>query len=187
MIDPSNITNYNLNKVESEEVLLFWLFAAGHNANSTARGLDKFLRNRPPFAFIRKTPIKELESRLKAAGLGCYKKKAIWIKELANANLDLAKCSVKDLVSIRGIGPKTARCFLIHSRKNVRLAGLDVHVLRYLSEKGHDVPRNTPGSEKKYEKIENLFLDLADKSGMSVAEFDLLIWNTYSRKQKLAI
>jgi thermostable 8-oxoguanine DNA glycosylase len=102
--------------------------------------------------------------------------------ELAQKGLDLSACSVSDLEAVRGIGPKTARCFLMHSRRNVRHAGLDTHVLKYMREMGFDVPKSTPAG-RKYIEIESKFLEIADKSGMSVAEFDLKIWKGYSKKQ----
>lgn len=100
--------------------------------------------------------------------------------------LNLKSCSVDDLENIYGIGPKTARCFLIHSRPNMRFAGLDTHILKYLRGLGYEVPKTTP-TGKKYKEIEQIFLNLVDKSGKSVAEFDLEIWRKYSsdsRKKK---
>ena len=43
MIDPTNITDYNRSIYSLQEVLLFWICAAGKNAISAARGLEKFL------------------------------------------------------------------------------------------------------------------------------------------------
>jgi len=96
--------------------------------------------------------------------------------------LNLRTCSVKDLEQIKGIGRKTSRCYVMHSRKNARCAGLDTHCLKFLADRGYKVPKATPSSEKEYLRLENAFLQLADKSGMSVAEFDLAVWNEYSGK-----
>ncbi|NBP02621.1 MAG: hypothetical protein EBU90_21370 [Proteobacteria bacterium] len=103
--------------------------------------------------------------------------------DLASRGLDLKTCSVSDLESVRGIGPKTARCFLMHSRRGARYAGLDTHALKYMREKGIDVPKSTP-TGKKYLELEAKFLELADRSGKSVAEFDLEIWRHYSSAKK---
>jgi thermostable 8-oxoguanine DNA glycosylase len=121
-----------------------------------------------------------LPQTLKSFGIGCYNNKAKSMWDLVNKGLDLKKCSVEDLESVHGIGPKTARCFIIHSRKNARHAGLDTHILKFLREKGHEVPKATP-TGKKYRELEGVFLDYADKSGKSVAEFDLDIWRHYAK------
>ena len=45
MIDPSNITNFNMNKNELEEVILFWVMAAGKNAKVASRKLSALLND----------------------------------------------------------------------------------------------------------------------------------------------
>lgn len=189
MINPDNITNFDATGEELEEVLLFWICAAGKNASNAARGLDRLLVDLrayfspkfSPFELIYKLQMyttQSLADWLKVSGIGCYNHKARSMWELVNAGLDLRTCSLEDLMSIYGIGPKTARCFLIHSRRNARCAGLDTHILKYLRDKGHDVPKATPGSKKKYEKIERLFLTYVGKN-QSVASVDLGIWLYY--------
>jgi len=92
----------------------------------------------------------------------------------------LRTCSIDELESIFGIGRKTSRCFVMHSRRNAQCAGLDTHILKFLRSKGHDVPKSTPGSKKKYLEIENLFLKYAKKSNKTIAKFDLDIWKKYA-------
>jgi hypothetical protein len=43
------------------------------------------------------------------------------------------------------------------------------------------VPDNTPGDMKLYRKIAKQFFELSQRSGKTLAEFDLDIWNEYSR------
>ena len=74
---------------------------------------------------------------------------------------------------------KTSRCFLIHSRKDVKYGGLDTHILKYMKSLGHDVPKSTP-TGKKYLKLEEIFLSLLEKSGKTLSEFDLSIWKEFS-------
>jgi thermostable 8-oxoguanine DNA glycosylase len=50
---------------------------------------------------------------------------------------------------------------------------------------GFDVPKSTP-SGRKYSEIESIFLDMADASGMSLADFDLSIWRKYESKGAVA-
>lgn len=187
MVDPVNITNFNLSKFRLEEMILFWICAAGKNAIGSARGLDRLLTiiqgHTRPFEAIQATGKRRLPSLMKRCGIGCYNQKARTFWELVNARLNLKTCSVDDLELICGIGRKTSRCFLIHSRKNARCAGLDTWILKYLADQGYKVPKATPSSEKEYLRLENIFLGLADKSKMSIADFDLDIWKRYSGRK----
>jgi len=183
MIDPNNITNFNSTEKELQEVLLFWVCAAGKTASTTARNLDKLLNNLeggPPFEKIKKAGLKKLPQTLKNFGIGCYNLKAKSIWELVNSNLNLRTCSIEDLEDIYGIGPKTARCFIIHSRRDANCAGLDTHILKFLRSKGHNAPKSTPSTKKQYKKFEDMFLGYAKESGHSIAEFDLNIWRYYA-------
>jgi len=192
MIDPTQITNYNLSKSEAEEFILFWVCAAGKNGVTSAKCLDKLLSawrekidgSPSPFEIVRYIyQFGDLVDEMKKHGIGCYNSKAKTFISLVNSNLDLKKCSVEDLESISGIGPKTARCFLIHSRPDQQYAGLDTHVLKFLKDKGHEVPKSTPNG-KKYRELEVIFLKYVSESGMNTADFDLKIWNNYRNRKK---
>ena len=183
LVDPDKITEYGSSDSELELRILWWVCAAGKNGTTAARCLQSLLTKwealgRSPFAIVRNIP--NLAQEMKESGIGCYSNKSKTFIQLANSGLDLKTCIVDDLESIYGIGPKTARCFLIHSRPNQRLAGLDTHVLKYLREQGIDAPTSTP-TGKKYWELEKQFLALADKAGKSVADFDLEIWVSYRR------
>lgn len=197
MIDPKNITNYNLSDAELEEHLLFWVLAAGKNGHTAAKGLNKLMgflnkydsrpleavRLQGLYSFFNKEP--KLAYVLKDCGIGCYNNKAYTINDLSMSviayGLDLKTCAAADLEKIHGIGMKTSRCFILHSRKDARYAGLDTHMLKHLREVGiENVPKATPSSKKLYLTLEKEVLSLADKAVMSPAEFDLMIWNKYS-------
>ena len=183
-VDPDKITEYDSSVPELELRILFWVCAAGKNGNTAARCLQSLLNKwkalgRSPFAIVRNIP--NLAQEMKESGIGCYGNKSKTFIQLANSCINLKTCTVDDLEDIYGIGPKTARCFLIHSRPNQRLAGLDTHVLKYLREQGIDAPTSTP-TGKKYRELELQFLALADKAGKSVADFDLEIWLSYRKK-----
>jgi hypothetical protein len=209
MIDPIKITNFNLNDAELEEHILFWVCAAGKNGVTAAKCLDNFnklsrkyiiddirldtylwrkpkfynlydIKNASMFDLIKSIKHSELPRFMASAGIGCFNQKARTFLELAESNLNLKTCSVDDLEKIKGIGPKTSRCFIMHSRPNQRLAGLDVHILRFLKDKGYNVPKATP-TGKKYKIIEQWFLKEADAADMDTADFDLMIWNKYRK------
>jgi len=183
MIDPSNITNFNQTDYQLEEVLIFWICVAGKTATVISRNLDRLLESlvgRSPFDKIRRIGAKKLPQTLKDFGIGCYNMKAKTIWGVINSGLDLRTCSIEDLERIAGIGRKTSRCFVMHSRPDAECAGLDVHILKFLREQGHDVPKSTPGTDKAYKSIEKLFLKYANKSGKTVADFDLKIWKKHA-------
>ena len=199
MINPEAITNYNLTDRELEEHILFWVCAAGKNGRTAARCLEVFLtmimyNNMSPFEAIKDRyaydnksfnikdeNYKTIPDFMKMAGIGCYNQKSRTFVELAFSNIDLKTCSARDLEKIYGIGMKTSRCFILHSRKNARYAGLDTHVLKFLRRMGHNVPKSTPIG-KKYLELEVTFLNYADMVYKTPAEFDLDIWNQYSVK-----
>ena len=187
MIDPSKITDYNLTEPELQEMVLWWVCAAGKNGTTAARCHDTFLKYigvnklNPAFKVIQKLPKEKLPSILKSCGIGCHSIKARTMWELAHSNLNLKKCEAVDLEKIYGIGMKTSRCFIIHTRKNARYAGLDTHMLKFLRKKGHDAPKATP-TGKKYLELEKLVIEYADKAKKTPAEFDLDIWNKYKIK-----
>lgn len=185
MVDPNNITNYNMDDYELQEIILFWICVAGKTAKTIAKALDTFLKKikikgEYPFETIANIPEKELALKLKNNGIGCFTLKARAMKEIAESDFNLRNCTANDLEKIYGIGMKTSRCFLIHSREDVKYAGIDTHLLKFLRSKGHDVPRSTP-SKKQYLELEQLILDYAIAANKTMAEFDLDVWKTYSK------
>ena len=97
-------------------------------------------------------------------------------------DIDLNCVSIAGLVQVEGIGPKSARFFVMHSRRNQRIATLDVHILKWLRSMGINAPRQTPQNEVTYKKLENRFLELADERGKTPAELDLEIWKKNQKK-----
>ena len=189
MVDPIHLTKFDRTEVELEEMALFSLLVAGKNALTTAKGLDRFLQRThlgldkfEPFVSLRSFTQNMIEAMLSSSGIGCYKSKSIGVYQLANSGLNLSTCTADDLETIHGIGLKTSRMFILHSRRNAEVACLDVHILRYMADRKYDVPKTTPSSKKKYLEIQDKFLTLAKSSGLSVAEFDLQSWNNYRKK-----
>jgi thermostable 8-oxoguanine DNA glycosylase len=114
------------------------------------------------------------------AKVGNYGKVFKAFHEVAFANLDLRTCSPAELEAIHGIGPKTARFFIIWTRQDARVAALDVHILRWMRNLGYDAPRQTP-SGKRYAVLEAAFLAEADRRGLSPQALDAQIWSAGSR------
>lgn len=188
MINPEKISNFNLTVPELEENILFWVCAAGKNGVTAAKCLDKLLTQLrceygglTPFSSINYTKSGNLAFHMKEAGIGCYNNKAVTFQQLASSAIDLQTCTVYDLMSIKGIGPKTARAFLVHTREAQKFAVIDTHVLKFLRHQGIIAPKSTP-SGKKYNELEKVFLNICDLRGLEAADLDLAIWNHYRTK-----
>ena len=192
MIDPEKVTNYELNRAGLEENALFWVLVAGKTADVVAVALARILEELNAVAGLYVTPFgairawraarKNLRALLKRHGIGCHGSKARSLTELVDAKFDLKTCTLADLVSVHGIGLKTAQCFLLHTRKDSNVVGLDTHMLAELRERGHAAPKTTPSSLKTYEKWSEVVRQLAKDAGMTMPEFDLHIFNKRHRK-----
>jgi len=191
MITPTEITNYNRTENELEEFLLFAILVAGKTAKTQAKKLEGFLADRPknkignpcsPFEYINYLRMTHsLTTQMMKHKLGQYKRLYRAFSGILRFEGWLDEVSVEDLESVNGIGSKTARFFVLHSRPNTRVAVLDTHILKYLKENGHNVPKTTP-SKKKYTEIEKLFISIADSLSIGIAELDLAIWKRFSQK-----
>lgn len=189
LIDPSDITNFN--RTESE-LQLFWLFCcvvAGKTAKTQAKLLNNFLLSLPeaekPFDRICAIGYnsQKFYDSLQASRLGQYNRLAKCFREsiqMFNCG-GLASATIEDLEGIFGVGPKTARFFILHSRPDQKIAVLDTHILKYLRANGVDAPKTTPGSGALYNALELKFIKLAEDQKVPVADLDLQIWNMYSK------
>ncbi len=122
---------------------------------------------------------------LKRYKIGQYTKLVKFAKHITQANLDLRTCSLEDLMACPGVGPKTARFFLIYTRPNQKVAVLDVHILRHLRESGYpDAPETTPQNPSVYKKWEDIVLSIAEREGISPVDLDDTIWRARAWKPK---
>ena len=181
MIEPTQVTNYNRT---DDELQTFWIYSivvAGKPSDWASRVVTKFLKNRKhmtPFEHIASMG-HGLRNTLVANRVGQYNRITLALEQ--SLDLDLRTCTVKDLESIYGVGAKTARFFLLHTRKDVECAVLDTHILSWMRTFGINTPKATP-SGKKYADLEEMALHLmkAEFPGMSIADADLLIWSMMS-------
>lgn len=191
MVDPFDITKYNRTQAELEELLLFCISVAGKNARVTSHNLERFLNDASQEFSIDRDCVFDiivacakqdnLGERLRDYGFGCWRNREKSFLDLVNSGIDLSTCSRDELLQIRGIGMKTASFFLLHSRPNLEIACLDVHILAYLRAQGYDVPQQSP-SGKKYLEVEQVFLKEAKRHDMSIADFDLKLWSLAAAK-----
>lgn len=186
VIDPKNVTDYSRSDNELQTFWLFCILVAGKNSDTTSRALTKIIGDLSPwdnpFAGIRRIGFEGLQDILRKYKTGQYDRiaRAIW----QSLSIDLRSCSVEDLTKIHGVGPKTARFFLLHSREFCDEIVLDTHILRWMREKCgiENVPDNTPQNPSRYAELSEICKNLMEENypGLSLAKIDLLIWTEMS-------
>jgi thermostable 8-oxoguanine DNA glycosylase len=217
MFNPQSPISYDRTDAQLEELILFLVAVAGKNAETTAKLLDKFFYTDTaevsPFMQIKgmDTVTGMVMERIKKAGFGCHTRLTKGFLQLAYSKLDLRNCSLDELMEIHGVGRKSASCFLAWTRKDVKVAMLDTHLLKYLNYirrtgdlmlKGikmdedeiytmlgdkfmdMEMPKSTPSSKKQYDFLENKFLSICLYLSMNPTEWDLEIWKYYSKPRK---
>lgn len=188
MINPSQITNFSRTGHQLEELLLFSISCAGKNSDVQAEKLDRFLAGGLPFATVRnyhKAGV--LVDTLKRVGLGKYKLLSEGFLQAATDKiLNLRKVNWPKLTQFTGVGLKTAKFFLCHSREDFTGAVLDTHVLNWLRGKypSARIPKVSPTNPIKYREVEAFFLAECFKIGATPAELDLHIWKEMRNKQQ---
>jgi thermostable 8-oxoguanine DNA glycosylase len=189
LINPKKITDFNRTKADLELFAIFAVCVAGKKSQQTADKVNDHFRDTEtptkrltPFETIKSlVKIRVFGAYLQMAKVGQYKRIYRALRDLAESGIDLKTCTVEDLEAIHGIGPKTSRFIIMHSRPNQRLATLDTHILRWMRDQGIDTPKATPQSKKLYKKLEQKFLTLCDKCAILPSQLDLKIWKQYSK------
>ena len=129
-----------------------------------------------PFTFLR-IYRRDIDTIMREYRMGPYEDRMIPAMN-GIIDLDLRTCTIADLEAIKGIGPKTSRFFMLHSRPDQEMVVLDVHLLRYCKQKFRmKVPKSTP-SGKRYLAIEAEAVRRIKRHfpKTSFAEFDLNAW-----------
>lgn len=195
MIDPTDVIKFDRTQAELEEFWLFCTVVAGKTAATQARLLERFLNLLREVEFVRpeRTPFRLIAHAhnhdvllpiLIESRLGQYNRLNKCFAE--SMYLDLANDPVEEFEAIYGVGPKTARMFLMHSRPGQRFAAIDTHVLKHLRANGIEAPLVTPGNAKEYRRLELEFLKLADAAGQDPSTYDLEVWKSYQRQTAVA-
>lgn len=188
MITPTSITNYNRTEAELEEFLMFAILVAGKGAEQQAKKLDQFLSvadmlNQSPFEYLQDKfdgVGLDLDMIMRECKLGQYNRIGQAFRGILKFKGNLKNVTIEELESVKGIGSKTARFFILHSRPDANVACLDTHILKWMSEQGYkNIPKATP-PKKKYAEIEKLFLQEAIRHQMTPADLDLTIWKSYA-------
>jgi hypothetical protein len=180
VIDPFNLKPPIQGIWQRQEWVLFSIAVAGRKAAMIAPKVDEFLQTfrgggNTPFVIVQNVAIAgALVSGLATVKMGQYNRIAgAWA---AVSRLGVAKLTVARLEAIPGIGPKTARMIMMYLTPALRVAPLDTHILKFLRYRGHTAPKSTPPAGRVYARLENAFLDIADRLGLAPYELDTAIW-----------
>lgn len=183
-IDYNKITKYNRNVEQLLTFLMWCTVTPGKRSDViTPRFNAMFSETNKPQDVIKKHG-KSIRSLLEKNGIGQYDRILKAWKAIRNIKPigQLKTITRPELMTIPGIGPKTASFFIVHSRKWQEIAVLDVHILKHLQKifPKFDIPDVTPQDLDTYEQVEALFLGLACQLNMSPAQLDTQIWQRYS-------
>lgn len=126
-------------------------------------------QNRYPFFRIRAGQIRRAAERLYSdrGSIRQFLKDARGVRE---ARRRLAS-------EVSGLGPKQASLFLRNVGYAAHIAVLDVHVLTYMSRIGlTDTPVHSVSTVRKYETLEDAFIEHSRSLGYTPDRFDLAVW-----------
>ena len=189
MINPAEVTNYNRTQSELQEFLLFCINVAGKKSSIESPKLEVFIqrakditKESTPFNCIKKLiKLGRLQEIMHWAKLSPYKQRYNSYVDAVKLG-DLQTVTLNRLLQVPGIGLKTARFFLSHSREDFDEPMLDTHILQFLRDNGYKgAPKSTPSNVGVYNYYANIFKMFARVSGKSVTDLDLEIWKRYSK------
>ena len=176
-------------KYEKEYFLIFSVIVAGRNAKmaveKTWRLLEFTWGEETPFDLIKHyIDHNTLTQKLKSLKIGQYTRIEKALRDIINLNVET--CTLDDLLACHGVGNKTARFFLLNTRKNAEYAVLDTHVLKWLNNllgNWRSVPKSTPTSESRYalweyEAIQAMKQEYPERT---LAQEDFEIWKTFAK------
>ena len=187
-VNPTDITDFNRDTNQLESFWLFCMFVAGKNSDYASRCLSKLIHGMSKrgydgiFNYFKDLGRDGIHNVLVANRIGQYGRLTKGIMQ--SLDLDLETCTLDDLLAIHGVGNKTARFFLLHTRGG-DYAVLDTHILSWMRSHGvPDAPKNTPTNTKKYKELEKQFrlLSRLNFPYLSDAQIDLLIWSDQSNR-----
>jgi N-glycosylase/DNA lyase len=126
-------------------------------------------QSRYPFFRMRASQIRHAAERL----YGCGET----IRAFLENSRDIRDARRRLASEVSGLGPKQASLFLRNIGYTAHIAVLDVHVLTYMSWVGlTDAPMKSVSTIRKYEALEDAFIEHAYSFGHAPDRFDLAVW-----------
>ena len=188
-IYPTSITDFNRSKDQLEAFWLFCMFVAGKNSDYASRCLSKLIHaaklgkdigEEGVFNYFKSIGETGVHNALVANKVGQYTRLTKGVMQ--SLDLDLRTCTLDDLLKIHGVGNKTARFFLLHTRRGCEYAVLDTHILAWMRNRGEEVPKSTPTNSNVYRELEKRFRYLSRLAYpfLTDSQIDLLIWSEQS-------
>lgn len=179
------MTNSELSLWELQARLIYAVLVAGKSAQFAEMKVMVLVGDRVdemPFDVIADHIQRDdLGDWLRRERVGSYSRLVKCFPDLIN--LDPHKCTIQELEAIHGVGPKTARFFILWTRPSAICAALDTHVLKWLRSLGYAAPKSTPQAGARYEELEQAFLREAKERGKTPRELDYEIWERYSNSK----
>jgi thermostable 8-oxoguanine DNA glycosylase len=196
-IDPTNISYRERTIPEHEAFLMFCIMVAGRNADMVAKKLNNILDAIPVKYHANKGLFNWIGNNWDEFKELCYENKLGQYNRILSAiarliglgihkRMDDETLTVEDLTAVKGIGPKTARFFLLHTRRDSQYIVLDTHMIKYLKKYWYCewLPDTTPDA-KLYNKMEKMAILMIKKDfpHVTLSEADLEIWMLMSGRK----
>lgn len=125
--------------------------------------------NRYPFFRVRSNQIRQAAERVYENG--------DTLRSFLDSSRDIRDARRRLALEVSGLGPKQASLFLRNTGYATHVAVLDIHVLTYMNWVGlTETPLISISTMRKYEALEDAFIEHAYSFGYPPDRFDLAIW-----------
>ncbi len=125
--------------------------------------------NRYPYFRVRANQIRRAAERLYETG--------DTLRSFLEDSRDIRNARRRLTLEVSGLGPKQASLFLRNIGYSAHVAVLDIHVLTYMSWVGlTETPMKSVPTVRKYEALEDAFIEHAYSFGYTPERFDLAVW-----------
>lgn len=186
LVDPYAITDYDRSDEALEAFFMFCCAVAGKKAAMIAPKVHRFVEGYEgggtPFQKVRRMNGEaSLDANLRRVSIGKYGLLSrAYTQAVSRPEEFLRTAGIQELQEIPGVGLKTARFFIVHSRAGAEHAVIDTHMLKFLRDSGEpDVPSGNSPPAAAYLRLEKAVLVHAAQRGMTPADFDLVVWRWY--------
>jgi len=186
MIQPTQITNFHRFYRELIGFFTFCICVQGKNSDIVAAKINTLIKEPDFFRCMEDYPLEEnglweliMHDLLRKHKVRNYRRIMHVLKQVVT--VDLQTCTLEDLLNIKGVGPKSACFFFLHSRPNQDVVVIDTHLLKFYNEK-HKLNESRPTKWEDYLKLGKSIAATikATFPNLSLAEADLHIWKQQS-------